>query len=83
MAVAAEFLGIAPMDDSSVPATDSAREASAQRAGKLVMELLSRQLRPRQIVTRAALGLLVTALESAGMVELGEDSLAIFEDPPT
>ena len=31
----------------------------------------------------ADLDLLISALESASMVELGEDSVEIFEDPPT
>src|SRR5947209_4522613 len=66
MAVAAEFLGIAPMGDSSVPATDAGRAASARRAGELVMGLLRRGVRPRQIVTRAALEDAIASVAASG-----------------
>ena len=66
MAVAAEFLGIAPMGDSSVPATDAARAASARRAGELVMGLLRRGARPRQIVTHAALEDAIASVAASG-----------------
>ena len=55
MAMVCEMLGIAPMGDSSVPATDAGKNAAAQRAGAYVMELLRRDLRPSQIITRQAL----------------------------
>jgi dihydroxy-acid dehydratase len=55
MATACEFLGIAPMNDSSVPATDPQKAAAAEHAGALLMELVKQDVRPRQIVTRAAL----------------------------
>lgn len=66
MAVAAEFLGIAPMGDSSVPATDTGRAASSKRAGELVMGLLRRGVRPRQIVTRAALEDAIASVAASG-----------------
>jgi dihydroxy-acid dehydratase len=55
MATACEFLGVAPMNDSSVPATDPRKAAAAEHAGALLMELVRQDIRPRQIVTRAAL----------------------------
>jgi dihydroxy-acid dehydratase len=55
MATACEFLGIAPMNHSSVPAADPRKSAAAERAGAMVMELVRRDVRPRQIITRAAL----------------------------
>ena len=55
MATACEFLGVAPMNDSSVPATDPQKAAAAEHAGALLMELVRQDVRPRQIVTRAAL----------------------------
>src|SRR5512146_3126863 len=45
MATACEFLGIAPMSDSSVPAETDAKACAAHRAGELVMELVRRDLR--------------------------------------
>jgi dihydroxy-acid dehydratase len=55
MAGACEFLGISPMGSASVPAVDPAREAVARQAGGLVVQLVDRNLRPRQILTREAL----------------------------
>ena len=55
MATACEFLGIAPMVLSSVPATDPGKVTAAEQAGTLLMELVRRNVRPRQIVTREAL----------------------------
>ena len=55
MAIACEFLGIAPMGNSSVPATVPEKGSAARQAGALVMDLVRRDLRPRQIITRQAL----------------------------
>jgi dihydroxy-acid dehydratase len=55
MAMVVEMLGIAPMNDSSVPANDSEKDAASQRAGKYVMQLVERDVRPAQIVTREAI----------------------------
>jgi dihydroxy-acid dehydratase len=55
MAGACEFLGISPMGSAGVPAVDQARAVVAREAGTLAMQLVRRDLRPRQILTRAAL----------------------------
>jgi dihydroxy-acid dehydratase len=55
MATACEFLGIAPMVLSSVPATDPGKVTAAERAGTMLMDLVRRGVQPRQIVTREAL----------------------------
>src|SRR3989338_832405 len=54
-AMAIEVLGMSPMGSASVPAMDPFKDDVAFEAGKLVMELLRRNLRPRKIVTRDAL----------------------------
>jgi len=54
MATACEFLGITPMDSASVPATADAKDAAAREAGRQVMALLRRGLRPRDVLTRDA-----------------------------
>jgi len=66
MATACEFLGIAPMTDSSVPAMLEAKSQAARRAGALVMELVRRDLRPRQIVTREALENAIASVAATG-----------------
>ena len=55
MATACEFLGLAPMNNSSVPATDKGKMAAAERAGGMLMDLVRQNICPRQIVTREAL----------------------------
>lgn len=55
MATAAEFLGIAPSGLNGIPAEDPAKDAAAFRTGELVMDLVLRDRRPSQFVTRAAL----------------------------
>jgi dihydroxy-acid dehydratase len=55
MATACEFLGLAPMNNSSVPATDKGKMAAAERAGGMLMDLVRQNICPRQIVTREAM----------------------------
>jgi dihydroxy-acid dehydratase len=55
MALACEFLGISPMGSASIPATAAERTQAAEAAGAVVMDTLARDLRPRRIITRAAL----------------------------
>jgi len=58
MSTAATFLGISPMGANEVPATDPRKYDVSRDCGRLVMELLSKNLRPSQIIT-------VDALENA------------------
>src|SRR5262249_34428728 len=46
MALVCEFLGIAPMGLSSVPATNAGKAAAGERAGELVMDLLRKDVTP-------------------------------------
>ena len=55
MSTALEFLGISPAGLNGIPALDPAKGEAAHRAGELVMELVRRDLRPSQIVTREAI----------------------------
>lgn len=54
MATVMEFLGIAPMGSSTVGATDPRKDNVGFRAGELVMDVLRRGLKPRDLMTRAA-----------------------------
>src|SRR5919112_26548 len=49
MAIAFEFLGISPMGRNGVPAMDTHKDNVAFECGKLVMDLLKNDLRPKQI----------------------------------
>lgn len=54
MATVMEFLGLAPMGSGTVGATDPRKEKVAYRMGELVMDVLRRGVRPREILTREA-----------------------------
>jgi len=66
MAIAFEFLGISPMGFNGVPAMDPRKDEVAFRCGQLVMELLRKDLRPRQIITRKALENAIAAVATTG-----------------
>jgi dihydroxy-acid dehydratase len=55
MATASELMGISPSGFNSVPATDPRKSEVAFQSGQLVMDLLKKDVRPRQIVTREAI----------------------------
>jgi dihydroxy-acid dehydratase len=54
MATVMEFLGLAPMGSGTVGATDPRKDNVGFRAGGLVMDVLNRGVRPRDILTRKA-----------------------------
>src|SRR6266481_7929123 len=66
MAIAFEMLGISPMGSAGVPATDPHKKEVAYRCGQLVMELLRRDLRPSQIITRAAMENAIASVMATG-----------------
>jgi dihydroxy-acid dehydratase len=66
MALVCEFLGIAPMGLSSIPATEPAKAKAGRRAGELVMDLLRRDLTPSKIITRAAIENAIAGVAATG-----------------
>jgi dihydroxy-acid dehydratase len=66
MATACEFLGISPLGSAPVPAMHASKDAVAKDAGKLAVELLVRDLRPRQILTRASFENAIAAVAATG-----------------
>ncbi len=66
MAIAFEFLGISPMGYNGVPAMDPRKDEVAFKCGQMLMELLRRGLRPRQIITRASLENAIAAVATTG-----------------
>ncbi|TKB92700.1 MAG: dihydroxy-acid dehydratase [Nitrospira sp.] len=66
MAIAFEFLGISPMGRNGVPAMDQKKDDVAFECGKMVMDLLKRDLRPRQIITRKSLENAIAAVATTG-----------------
>ena len=66
MALVCEFLGIAPMGLSSVPATNAGKAAAGYRAGEFVLELLRSDLTPSKIITKAAIENAITGVVATG-----------------
>src|SRR5499425_1872030 len=66
MALVCEFLGLAPMGLSSVPATNSAKAAAGERAGELVLDLLRKNLTPSKIITKSAIENAITGVAATG-----------------
>ncbi len=66
MATVSEFLGISPMGTASVPAMDGEKDSVARRAGTIVMDLVRRDIRPRQIITRDAIENAIAAVAATG-----------------
>jgi dihydroxy-acid dehydratase len=55
MATAFEMLGLSPMGYNGVPAVDAHKEEIAYQTGRLVMDVLRKGLKPRDIITKKAL----------------------------
>ena len=66
MALVCEFLGIAPMGLSSVPATNSGKAAAGERAGELVMDLLRKDVTPLKILTKTAIENAIAGVAATG-----------------
>ncbi len=66
MAMAIEMLGLSPMGSASVPAMDKKKDAVARACGRLVMDLVRRDLRPRRIVTRQSLENAIASVAATG-----------------
>ena len=66
MAIAFEFMGMSPMGFNGVPALDPQKETVSTQCGHLVMELLKHDVRPKQIITRAALENAIAAVATTG-----------------
>ncbi|MGQ0694657.1 MAG: dihydroxy-acid dehydratase [Nitrospiraceae bacterium] len=66
MAIAFEFLGISPMGRNCVPAMDPHKDDVAFECGRMVMDLIKKNLRPRQIITRKSLENAIAAVATTG-----------------
>ncbi len=66
MAIEFEFLGISMLGRKGVPAMDQKKDDVAFEAGVMVMDLLKRDLRPKQIITRKSLENAIAAVATTG-----------------
>jgi dihydroxy-acid dehydratase len=66
MAMVSEFLGLAPMGLSSIPATNSGKAAAGKRAGEMVLELLREEVTPSKIITKTSIENAITGVAATG-----------------
>jgi dihydroxy-acid dehydratase len=66
MATAFEVLGISPMGSGMVPAEDGKKGQVAEDCGRLVVELVEKDLRPSTVITRAALENAIAGVAATG-----------------
>ena len=66
MAMAGEFLGISPMMLTGVPAMASDKAEASRLAGRMIMDLCRRDVRPSKILTRQALENAIAAVAASG-----------------
>jgi dihydroxy-acid dehydratase len=66
MALVCEFLGIAPMGISGVPATDAGKAHAGELAGRLVLDLLHKNTTPSQIITKTSIENAIAGVAATG-----------------
>jgi dihydroxy-acid dehydratase len=66
MATVMEFIGLSPVGSASPGATDPRKERKAYEAGVLVMDVLRRGVRPRDLLTREAFENAIAAAAGTG-----------------
>jgi dihydroxy-acid dehydratase len=66
MATVMEFLGISPMGLNSITATDPKKADAAKRCGELVLDLVKKGTKPRDILTKQALENAIVGVAATG-----------------
>lgn len=66
MATVCELLGVSPMSTNAVPAMDASKAVVSRKAGETLMELVERDLKPREIVTRQSLENAIASVAATG-----------------
>src|SRR5919106_1361106 len=66
MATAFEMLGLSPMGYNGVPAVDAHKEEVAYQTGRLVMDVLRKGLKPRDIITKKAIENAIAGVMATG-----------------
>ncbi|HEY4379847.1 MAG TPA: dihydroxy-acid dehydratase, partial [Acidobacteriaceae bacterium] len=66
MAMSGEFLGISPMMISGVPAMSAEKAAASRAAGRMVMDLARRGIKPSDIITRQSIENAIAAVAASG-----------------
>jgi len=66
MAMVMEFIGMSPVGSASAPAVDPRKEEIGRKAGEIIMDLLRRNVRPLDIMTRASFDNAIAGVAASG-----------------
>src|SRR5579864_4883116 len=66
MSTVMEMIGLSPMGFNSVPAMDAKKDSVAYACGKVVLGLLQKEIRPRDILTREAFENAIASVAATG-----------------
>jgi len=66
MSTVMEFIGLSPMGFNGVPAMDAKKDEIAYETGRMVMDVLRRGVRPRDILTRQAFENAIASVAASG-----------------
>ena len=66
MSMVMEVIGLSPVGFNSIPAVDPAKSAAAEAAGRLAVQVLEKDIRPSQILTRRAFDNAIAAVAASG-----------------
>jgi dihydroxy-acid dehydratase len=66
MATVMELIGLSPLGTASVPQVDARKHGVAARCGRLVLDLVKNNLRPRDIATRKAFDNAIASVATTG-----------------
>ena len=66
MATVMEIIGLSPMGLNSIPQVDVRKHEAARQCGQVILNAVKNDLRPRQIVTRAAIDNAIASVAASG-----------------
>jgi dihydroxy-acid dehydratase len=66
MATVMEVIGLSPLGTASVPQVDARKHGVAERCGRIVLDLVKNNLRPRDIVTRTSIDNAIASVATTG-----------------
>lgn len=66
MSTVMELIGLSPMGFNSIPAMDARKDDAAYRCGEIVMNILKKGIRPRDILTRKAFENAIAGVATTG-----------------
>ncbi|MCZ2128309.1 MAG: dihydroxy-acid dehydratase [Anaerolineales bacterium] len=66
MSTIMEFMGVSPIGFNSIPAMSEDKDRAAFETGKLIMQMLEQDLRPKQIYTREAFENAIVSIAATG-----------------